>query len=72
MMGARRKSGRRPRLPRGRELGTVSKSRSNELGWVFSDQGVDSFVVRKDVSASGIRGQVKGCAAILTSLAHMR
>jgi hypothetical protein len=50
----------------------VSKSSGDECGWVFSDRGVDSFVVLEDLAASVIGGQVEGrfAAAILYAERH--
>jgi hypothetical protein len=48
----------------------VSKRSSDERGWIFSDRGIDSFVVLENVAASVIGGQVKGYGAILASLAR--
>jgi len=49
----------------------VSKSGGDELGWIFIDRGVDSFVVLEDLAASVIGGQVKGCGVILALLADV-
>ena len=69
---------RRQSLLRGRESSAVSKSSGDKRGRIFSDSGVDSFVVLENVAASVIGGQVKGRGAILvffadvTAISHER
>jgi hypothetical protein len=48
----------------------VSKSSGDERGWIFSDSSKNCIMVLENVAASVIGGQVKGCGAILASLAH--
>jgi len=49
----------------------VSKSSGDERGWVFSDSSKNCSMVLENLAASVIAGQIKGCGAILESLADV-